>query len=347
MKYQRLNKANKSERDHHPATGAKSTAARQQTIFRQLQHAIGNRAVGHSIQAKLKISEPGDVHEREADRVADEVMRMPEPGATQETAATEQLQAPKIQRLCTDCQEQAMRAMAEGEEEKKEEEQAVQMKEAPGRSSAATSAAPAGLGNMTAGGQSLSDSTRAYFEPRFGHDFGHVRIHNDQSAAESAESVSAKAYTLGRDIVFGAGEFAPDTTEGRRLLTHELVHVVQQGGASPRVSASRGRNIDRSLQSSGNNILQRIPKDPTDAPFEGEIIPWSAALRSKPKSTADVVADLPRGHLVTVLGGTAWISVRTHIDNLDRVGFVSHELIKKNATSLPTSFVTDVGNPIS
>ena len=93
--------------------------------------------------------------------------------------------------------------------------------------------------------------------------------------------------------------------------------------------------------------LQRIPKDPTDAPFDGEIIPWSAALRSKPKDTAGVVADLPRGHHVTVLGGTAWIFVRTHIDNLDRVGFVSHELIKKTGTALSSSFETDAGDPIS
>jgi hypothetical protein len=176
--------------------------------------------------------------------------------------------------MCTDCEEeQAMRKMAEGEEQEEEEgEQAVQMKEASGRSSAASSAGPANLTNMTAGGQSLSDSTRAYFEPRFGHDFSPVRIHSDQSAAESAESVKARAYTLGRNIVFGAGEFAPETSEGRRLLTHELVHVVQQGGAAPRGSALPAQGVGRSPKPSGNDLhLQSNQALPTFSPVANTI----------------------------------------------------------------------------
>lgn len=77
-------------------------------------------------------------------------------------------------------------------------------------------------------GQPLDSATRAFFEPRFGHDFSRVRVHTDDRAAESAESVSALAYTVGRDIVFGAGQFAPSTSAGRKLLAHELTHVGQQ-----------------------------------------------------------------------------------------------------------------------
>jgi len=66
-------------------------------------------------------------------------------------------------------------------------------------------------------------------EPRFGHDFSHVRVHADEQAAESARAVNALAYTVGRDIVFGRGRYAPGSTEGRRLLAHEMAHVVQQG----------------------------------------------------------------------------------------------------------------------
>jgi Domain of unknown function (DUF4157) len=65
-------------------------------------------------------------------------------------------------------------------------------------------------------------------EPRFGHDFSKVRVHTDAEAAESAQAVNALAYTVGRDVVFGAGQYAPQTSEGRRLLAHELTHVVQQ-----------------------------------------------------------------------------------------------------------------------
>jgi hypothetical protein len=69
---------------------------------------------------------------------------------------------------------------------------------------------------------------RAFFEPRFGHDFGGVRLHTGAQAADSASSINALAYTVGRDVVFGAGQFSPDTDTGRRLLAHELTHVVQQ-----------------------------------------------------------------------------------------------------------------------
>ena len=81
-------------------------------------------------------------------------------------------------------------------------------------------------------GQPLDPQTRAFMEPRFGHDFSNVRVHTDARAAESASAVSALAYTVGRDVVFGAGQYAPETSAGRRLLAHELTHVVQQHGSS-------------------------------------------------------------------------------------------------------------------
>jgi hypothetical protein len=77
-------------------------------------------------------------------------------------------------------------------------------------------------------GQPLDPSTRAIMEPRFNHDFSRVRIHADARAAESAHAVDARAYTVGRDVVFGSGQYAPRTSSGQRLLAHELTHVVQQ-----------------------------------------------------------------------------------------------------------------------
>ncbi len=88
--------------------------------------------------------------------------------------------------------------------------------------------------------RSLDTATRAAMEPRFGRDFGDVRIHTGQQAEASAGAVDANAYTVGRDIVFGPGRYAPHTVEGQRLLAHELTHVVQQGtspGSSRNVSA--------------------------------------------------------------------------------------------------------------
>jgi hypothetical protein len=84
-----------------------------------------------------------------------------------------------------------------------------------------------------AAGQPLDSAVRAFFEPRFGYDFSRVRIHADDKAAESAQSIGALAYTVGSNITFGGGRYQPSGHEGRRLLAHELTHVVQQGYATP------------------------------------------------------------------------------------------------------------------
>ncbi|HEU4887874.1 MAG TPA: DUF4157 domain-containing protein, partial [Thermoanaerobaculia bacterium] len=81
----------------------------------------------------------------------------------------------------------------------------------------------------------LDPAERAFFEPRFGHDFSSVRVHSDARAASSAQALNAAAYTVGTDVVFGAGQFAPQTAQGFTLLAHELAHVVQQSGSAPMV----------------------------------------------------------------------------------------------------------------
>ncbi len=87
-------------------------------------------------------------------------------------------------------------------------------------------------------GTPLDAATRAVMEPRFGHDFGRVRVHTDARATESARAVGALAYTVGRDIVFGGAHYAPTSSAGRRLIAHELAHVVQQNRApAPRDAA--------------------------------------------------------------------------------------------------------------
>jgi uncharacterized protein DUF4157 len=91
-------------------------------------------------------------------------------------------------------------------------------------------------------GQSLDAGMRAFFEPRFGHDFSSVRVHTDARAAESARSVDALAYTVGRDVVFGTAQYAPSTAEGRRLMAHELTHVTQQDGSGHGAGAGDSRS---------------------------------------------------------------------------------------------------------
>ena len=85
---------------------------------------------------------------------------------------------------------------------------------------------------LNSSGQPLDPATRASMESRFGHDFSQVRVHTDAKAAESARAVDARAYTVGRDVVFGANKYAPASQNGRGLLAHELAHTIQQRNAS-------------------------------------------------------------------------------------------------------------------
>ncbi len=111
-------------------------------------------------------------------------------------------------------------------------------------------------------GHTRSDSWRSYFESRFGYDFSQVRVHHDASAWKAAESINAKAFTVGPDIVFGPGQFAPQTPQGRRLLAHELTHVIQQGSAdrvdpdAPTFSTIAPGRIQRAI---AEEDLERTP----------------------------------------------------------------------------------------
>ncbi|MCY7358506.1 MAG: DUF4157 domain-containing protein, partial [Rudanella sp.] len=161
------------------------------------------------IQPKLTINQPGDVYEQEADAVADRMMRMPDvpPKLSGKAGSI-------IQRKCSHCEE--------------EEGKKVQRKESSSIPAVLPSTANY-IGSLS-GGRSLSVGERGFFEPRIGHDLSRVRLHTDSRAAESARGISALAYTNGSNIVFGAGQYQPETDSGKRLLAHELVHTVQQSG---------------------------------------------------------------------------------------------------------------------
>ena len=163
------------------------------------------------IQAKLTVSQPDDRFEKEADRVADQVLRMPAPALTRPDTEAAPIRPLAIQRRCQECEEELQRQL---------------------QGSATESA---GLDSVAATlrgtGRPLDPTTRAFFEPRFGVDFSAVRIHTGTPAAASARAVNALAYTVGRDVVFGSGQYAPHSDSGRKLLAHELTHVVQQSGA--------------------------------------------------------------------------------------------------------------------
>jgi hypothetical protein len=171
------------------------------------------------IQTKLTINEPGDEYEQEADRVAEQVMRMREP-LKQEVAPTSKKPSDQtIRRKCARCDDR---------------EALLQKKESPGQageSAHSLEVPPSVHGVLYSPGQPLNPATRAFMEPRFGCDFSRVRVHTDAKSAESAQDMNAHAHTFGRNIVFGASRFEAGTHEGRRLLAHELAHVVKQSGS--------------------------------------------------------------------------------------------------------------------
>lgn len=120
-------------------------------------------------------------------------------------------------------------------------------------------------------GRPLDASTREFFAARFGHDFGAVRVHDDATAAASARGVQALAYTVGRDLVFGAGQYSPGTSAGRHLLAHELTHVVQQSGMGSSPSMQRKAAISPSVKSRLDDAQHRTepaPLSPVDCAVE-------------------------------------------------------------------------------
>jgi HEAT repeat protein len=143
------------------------------------------------IQTKLAISKPGDEYEQEADRVADRLMASPALPAVSGAP-------PRIQHFSR-------------------------------QSNGQIDAAPASVDRvLTSSGRPLDPAIRQDMEQRFGHDFSRVRVHSGAAAEQSAQNVNAHAYTVGYNMVFGVGQFAPETHQGRRLIAHELAHVMQQ-----------------------------------------------------------------------------------------------------------------------
>lgn len=172
------------------------------------------------IQAKLTMGRPGDPFEREADAVADRVVQRMAAGPVSAGSV------PSVQAACAACA---------GRERELGEDVAVQAKtEGPaGTTGTAVDAEVANsIQSLPGSGSPLPGSVRSQLEPQFDADFSGVRVHTDSQAHHLARSVNAHAFTVGQDIVFAPGRYAPHTTDGTQLLAHELTHVIQQRGSN-------------------------------------------------------------------------------------------------------------------
>jgi len=253
------------------------------------------------IQTKLTINEPGDKYEQEADRVAEQVMRMPNPATAEEGAdvsgrargarlqrmcseCEEELhrqpmeeeeavlgQAPRIQRMCSECEEELHRQPVEGEKK------VLQTGVFPDQTARLAPDVEANINALRGGGQPLPQSVRAFFEPRFGHDFSRVRVHTDAEATQSAQAMNALAYTVGRDVVFGAGRYVPESADGKRLLAHELAHVVQQANAAAVQNQMQLRPTNDAQEAEADQVTSQLVEGTASTPR----ISISRALRQE------------------------------------------------------------------
>jgi hypothetical protein len=156
-----------------------------------------------TLQPRLEIGQPDDPYEREADRVADQVMRMPDPG---------------IQMKCEGCDEEVQMNPL------------VQRKSNTGGTQTVSPEISSAIRSKSGSGRPLPKRTQLEMSGKIGEDFSRVRIHDDDTAVQLSRDLGAKAFTVGNDVYFNRGQYRPDSGQGKKLLTHELVHTVQQTG---------------------------------------------------------------------------------------------------------------------
>ena len=225
--------------DRHAAllTGARSDEQRANLVM-QLQQSYGNAYVQRllnsgAVQAKLTVSQPGDVYEQEADKVAEMIQLQAEPE----------------------------------EEEEEEQEEEIQTQPAESWPTVAPENLETRINNARHIGQPMSESARASFEPQFGMDFSDVRIHTGAEANRLSQQLGAKAFTTGGDVFFREGAYQPESESGKRLLAHELTHVVQQKGGRvhPDTQDRTGLKLTQNtIKRSPSNVIQRVDfLDPT------------------------------------------------------------------------------------
>jgi hypothetical protein len=215
-----------------------------------------------TIQPKLTIDKPGDTFEQEADRVADQVMRMSDP------RARSQVQARLPERAVGPAAKLQTKSHAGG--------------------SGSIAAPPIVHEVLRSSGRPLDAATRTFLEPRFGHDFSKVRVHADAKAGEAASSIDARAFTSGRSIVFGAGEFAPQTESGRSLLSHELMHVVQQG-ADGGVQHKATASIQRQPAATKSKAANQTGGETKTRKGEPATLPEVTITAERPKSADEII----------------------------------------------------------
>lgn len=241
----------RATRTRRPAAAARRRAAPKAAGLARLQRKEGSCACGggcprcatEGAGGGLSIGAVDDPLEREADRVADQVMAMRDPAARPGVAGAA---GELLQRQAMEEEEEMVQARADEaaagllqRQPLEEEEEELQAKSAGDGTAESAPVGEEGGGQdfgarvsaLGGGGRGLAEQDRSFFEPRFGRDFGGVRLHTGPAADRLTREVGALAFTVGGDIAFRSGSYRPESNAGRNLIAHELTHVVQQGAA--------------------------------------------------------------------------------------------------------------------
>ncbi len=201
------------------------------------------------IQPKLKIGQPKDRYEQEADAVADQVMKMPAS------------QIEPIQRKCDHCEEELqMRSLTPTitpiVQKQEEEEEVLQMK-GKRNDTSSTSGLESSLQNSKGSGQSMDSSTQLQMSRGIGADFSKVKVHTDSNAIQMNQQLNARAFTNGFDVYFNQGQYNPKSSEGKHLLAHELTHVVQQSGDKSTIQRSALASWEEATDIDRTNMMDK------------------------------------------------------------------------------------------
>lgn len=228
MNQQQVKQSDQRLDQHSTQFVAKSNVddERQDYPLIQVQNVIGNHGVlnRYGIQAKLKISQTDDTLEREADRVSEEIVRMKESEILQKKPYPI-----SIQRNCPEC----------------EPNNQLLTKENSGEISSDSLSLVNEV--ISSSGEPLDKETRAFMEPRFGYDFKFAKVHNNLKAGISAERINASAYTVGNNIVFGHGQYQPNTLKGKHLIAHELSHYIHQLGIKNHIFCKKSNELRKTI----------------------------------------------------------------------------------------------------
>ncbi|KAA2239288.1 DUF4157 domain-containing protein [Chitinophaga agrisoli] len=202
----------------------------------------GSTATPAAANTQLVIGPVDAPQEREADAIAERVIRMPIPSF--------------IQRKCAHCEQ-------EEQAQRKPLASFIQRKEASGNATA-SAAVTQQIHATQGGGSAMSGSTRSFMESRFGADFSSVRIHTGTDAVQLSRDLNAQAFTVGNDIYFNSGKYAPESTEGKHLLAHELTHTLQQSGGI-------GRKMIQRMAPCPPHLNATDPAPPGWRPYHGAV----------------------------------------------------------------------------